>query len=153
MPTPKLKPTPHPHGPDDDDEDQPSDDIDGPPHFIEDATMHLLTSRATFTLLSPLAHNTLYITSLNATAFYHDDPVGNILYLPPSDPIEVAPGITETPKLPVGWNLGSVGYEAVRRALGGTLKLDAAATVGVRVGEYEVECWFVGGGIGARVRI
>lgn len=46
-----------------------------------------------------------------------------------------------------------MGYEAVRKALGGNLKLDAEAEVGITIGKFEVNVWFVGGGIGAKVRI
>ena len=49
-------------------------------HFIKDATMHLITSTATFTLLSPLRHSTLYIEGINATAFYEGADVGKIEY-------------------------------------------------------------------------
>ncbi len=113
--------------------------------------MHLLTSSATFTLLSPLPHSTIYVTYINATAFYnHTDAVGTILY---ELPIAVPPGATETPRLPVDWRLDSVGYEAVKQALGGTLKLDAKATVSVRVGQWQQTVWFIGGGIGAKIRI
>jgi len=46
-----------------------------------------------------------------------------------------------------------VGYEAVKQALGGKLKLSARAEVGVKIGAWEEKVWFEGGGIGARVRI
>lgn len=125
------------------------------PHFIEDATFHLIGSSATFTLLSPLRSSTLYVTSINATAIYKHNPAGKILYdvpfaVPPVD--EWGNGIV-TPRLPVDWSFGSVGYEAVKRALGGSLKLGAEATVGVRIGRWVEEVWFIGGGIGARVRL
>lgn len=58
-----------------------------------------------------------------------------------------------TPRLPVEWSLGSVGYEAVKEALGGRLKVEARADVGVKVGRWGVKVWFEGRGIGARVRI
>ncbi|KAI9723472.1 MAG: hypothetical protein M1828_004202 [Chrysothrix sp. TS-e1954] len=104
------------------------------PHFIQDTTMHLVTSTATFVLVSPLEHTTLYLTHVNATAFYHGDAVGTIDY---DEPLEVPPGSTETPRLPVEWSLSSVGYDAVKQALGGMLKLSAKANVSVRIGEYE----------------
>ena len=50
------------------------------------------------------------------------------------------------------WSPGSVGYEAVRQALGGTLKLDAEAVVGVGIGEWEEVIWYKGRGIGAHVK-
>lgn len=157
LPTPKLR-----HGDDDDDDDKHGDK----PHFIKDATvrfhsphsphpanpaqMHLLTSTAIFTLSSPLRQSTIYVTYLNATARYHDDPVGHILY---DLPFAVPPGLSQTPRLPVDWSLGSVGYEAVKKALGGELKLNATATVGLKLGKWEERVWFVGGGIGAHVQL
>ena len=112
--------------------------------------MHLFTSTATFTLLSPFSQTTLFLEHLNATAFYKDDDVGRILY---DEEIEVPPGATQTPRLPVDWSLSSVGYEAVRRALGDKLKLSAKATIGIRIGQYMENVWFVGGQIGAKVRL
>ena len=120
------------------------------PHFIEDATMHLVTSSATFTLLSPLKTSTIYVTYLNATAFYHEDDVGRIEY---DIPFEVPPGASTSPRLPVDWSLGSVGFDAVKGALGGSLKLAARATVGIRLGAWEERIWFQGSGIGAKIRL
>lgn len=128
--------------------------------------MHLITSTATLTLLSPLPHSILYLTSINATAYYTPPvvdepsdpdlpppktyPVGHILY---DLPFAVPPGASTTPRLPVQWSLGSVGYEAVKQALGGKLRVSARAEVGVRVGAWAERVWFEGSGIGARVRI
>ena len=112
--------------------------------------MHLVTSTATFVLVSPLQHTTLYLTNVNATAFYHGDAVGMIHY---DEPLEVPPGSTETPRIPVDWSLSSVGYDAVVKALGGMLKLSAEADVAVRIGQYEEKIWFAGNGIGAKVRV
>ncbi|KIW05432.1 uncharacterized protein PV09_03942 [Verruconis gallopava] len=150
----------NPNIPDDDDPQNPdnphSPENDGP-HFIKSATMHLLSSTAVFVLLSPIKTTTLYITSINATAFYQpDDPelkeskVGEILY---RGSFAVSPGESESPRLPVNWDLGSVGYEAVRKALGGSLKLRAEADVGIRIEHYELDVWFKGKGIGAHVRL
>jgi hypothetical protein len=119
--------------------------------FIRDATFHVLSSTATFTLVSPLQHNTLYIDSVNATALYnHTEPIGRIEY---DLPFAAPPGATRTPKLPVQWSLDSVGYEKLRKALGGELKLDARAVVGVRIGQWTETVWYWGKGIGASVRL
>lgn len=112
--------------------------------------MHLLTSTSTFSLLSPLSHTTLYLTSINATAYHEGAPAGKILY---EGSLAVPPGESTTPRLPVTWSLDSVGYRAVREALGGTLRLSAEAEVGVRIGSYAVGVWYKGGGIGAKVRL
>jgi hypothetical protein len=146
VPTPKFGSPKDGDGKDDDGKDGRSG-----PHFIKDATFHLLSSTATFTLVSPLKHSTLFIEDINATALYNrTEPVGKIVY---GYPFKVPPGESHTPRLPVDWSFDSVGYEKVRKALGGDLKLDAEATVSVRLGEWRQEVWFVGGGIGANVRL
>ena len=149
IPTPRLR-VPNPSDPED-----PEDGGDKGTHFIKDATMHLITSTATFTLLSPLRHSTIYVEDINATALYKGEDVGEIKYdlpfaVPPVD--KDGNGIT-SPRLPVDWSLGSVGYEAVKNALGGTLKLEAVANVTVRLGKFTETVWFRGKGIGASVRL
>lgn len=150
---PITLPAPHLSSPKEpsDDPSEPSDpEDDGKAHFIHDATMHLITSTAIFTLASPFSSTTMYITSLNATSFYEGHPAGKILY---ELPFAVPPGLSETPRLPVDYSLGSVGYEAIRKALGGKLKLSAFAYVGIRIGEWRETIWFKGGQIGANVRL
>jgi hypothetical protein len=143
IPTPKLS------GPSKGDGD--GNGEDNKPHFIEDATFHLFSSTATFTLISPLQYSTIYIEHINATAFYnHTEPVGRILY---DLPFKVPPGSSQSPKLPVDWSLDSVGYEALRNAMGGTLKLDAKGVVSVRLGQWTESIWYAGSGIGASVRL
>lgn len=143
LPTPRLGTPKNPNHPGDGADD-------GKSHFIEDATMHLITSTATFTLLSPLRENTIYITHLNATAYYnHTEEVGVILY---DLPFAIPPGATTSPRLPVAWDLGSVGYKAIKDALGGTLKLNAEAIVSIRLNRWQETIWYKGGSIGAHIR-
>ncbi|KAI9889885.1 MAG: hypothetical protein M1814_004720 [Vezdaea aestivalis] len=145
IPTPHLQ-TPKKPGDDEDPDKHPGKS----PRFIDDATMYIFSSTATFTLTSPLPHSTLYITRINATALYnHTEPVGGILY---DTPFAVPPGSITTPALPVDWSLGSVGFNAIKSALGGSLKLDAFAHVGVKVDNWSDEIWFKGEGIGAEIR-
>lgn len=113
--------------------------------------MHLLTSSATFTLVSPLKQTTVVVTHLNVTAFYnHTEPAGVIIY---DLPIVVHPGSSQTPRLPVDWSLNGIGYSAVKDALGGSLKLDSYAQIGFQVGNFRDSIWFEGKGLGARVRL
>jgi hypothetical protein len=142
IPIPKLS-TPKKPEEGDGDEDH------GKSHFILDATFHLFSSTAQFTLFSPLQHNSIYIEAINATAFYnHTEPVGRMEYYLP---FKVPPGSSQTPKLPVDWSVDSVGYDALRKALGGTLELDGRGTFGVRLGEWSETIWYTGTGIGATV--
>lgn len=149
-------PTPHLALPGDDDDSSDPDDPSSDPkrkgsHFIRDATFHLFSSSATFTLASPLKYNTIYIDHINATAFYnHTEVIGRVIY---DLPIAATPGLSQTPKLPVDWSVGSIGRDKVGEALGGGLKLDASAEVSVRVGHWKEQVWYVGKGIGAQVRL
>lgn len=141
-------PTPRLSTPDSDGDG--TDDGDDKPHFITETTFHLLSSTAQFTLVSPLRYSTIYVESINATAFYnHTEPVGKIKY---ELPFVVPPGQSQSPKLPVDWSLDSVGYDAVRNALGGALKLDAVGDIGIRLDQWTEIINFIGTGIGAKVR-
>ncbi|KAI0479336.1 hypothetical protein GGR56DRAFT_634530 [Xylariaceae sp. FL0804] len=129
----------------------PGDSPDEKSHFIRDATFHFLSSTASFTLMSPLQHNTIYVDFVNATALYnHTDVVGRIIH---DLPFAAPPGESQTPRLPVDWSIGSVGYDAVRRAVGGKLKLDASADVDIRLGNWREHLWYEGRGIGASVHL
>ena len=88
---------------------------------------------------------------MDATAFYnHTEPVGTIKY---DLPCAIPPGRSTSPRLPVDWTADGLGYEAIRQALGGQLKLDANATCGVRLGRWNEKVWFQGRGIGSHVRL
>ncbi|KAI6643014.1 hypothetical protein MCOR08_000197 [Pyricularia oryzae] len=128
-----------------------SDEDEKQQRFIREATFHVFSSTASFTLFSPLQNNLLYIERINATAYYnHTDPVGTIRH---DLPFVVEPGESVTPRLPVEWRLGSDGYDKIRSALGGSLRLDARAVVDVRLGNWREEVWYVGRGIGANIRV
>lgn len=143
---PITVPAPHMSTPDDD--SPPNDEKNT--HFIRSATMHILSSTALFTLFSPFKSTTMYLTSLNATAYYEGNDAGKILY---DLPFAVPPGLSQSPRLPVDWSFGSLGYQAIRKALGGQLKLNAFAYVGVRIGEWRETIWYKGGKISANVRL
>ncbi|KAK3985795.1 hypothetical protein QBC44DRAFT_345051 [Cladorrhinum sp. PSN332] len=129
----------------------PGNDEDEKSHFLRDATFHLFSSTATFTLVSPLIKNVLYIDSVDATALYnHTEPIGRIIY---DLPFAAPPGESVTPRLPVDWSRDSIGYDKVWQALGGRMKLDAKAAVGVRLGKWTEKLWYVGKGIGASIRL
>lgn len=112
--------------------------------------MHLLFSHLTLTLLSPL-HVPLLITSLNASAYLHNTSIllGQVLY---HSPFSIPPGVSQSPRLPVQWNLDDVGYDTVKKALGGKLRVRAEAEVGVGVGKWREVVMYEGRGVGVTVR-
>ncbi|OAA43818.1 hypothetical protein NOR_04393 [Metarhizium rileyi] len=129
----------------------PGDDDKEGQGFIRDATFHILSSTATFTLASPLHHDTVHIEYINATAFYnHTELVGQIIH---EEPFDVPPGLSQTPRLPVEWSADHVGFDKLKKALGGSLKLDAVADVTVRLGYWIEKVHYVGKAIGAKVSL
>jgi hypothetical protein len=148
IPTPRLK-LPHDHDGNEDEGDE--DDNRDSSRFIQGATFHIFSSTATFTLASPLHHDTVYIEYINATAFYnHTEPIGQIVT---DQAFPAPPGLTVTPKLPVEWSPSHIGYGKLKEALGGKLKLDAEADVKIRLGRWVEEIHYIGHGIGAKVSL
>ncbi|KAL5120549.1 hypothetical protein ACEQ8H_001568 [Pleosporales sp. CAS-2024a] len=150
LPAPHLSHPKDPNHGDDDPKDPDDDDAPQRDHFIQSTTMHLISSTATFVLNSPFQRTTMVITHMNATAYYEGHPAGVIQY---NLPFAVPPGLSESPRIPVDWSFGGIGYQAIRKALGGQLKLSAFAKVDFRIGEWREKIWFRGGKIGANVRL
>ncbi|KAI1630205.1 hypothetical protein EDD37DRAFT_86198 [Exophiala viscosa] len=113
--------------------------------FLRETTMHLFSSTATFLLFSPFA---MYVTSIAATAYYNDTEIGTIDW---DYPFAIEVGENVSPRLPVAWGSNAIG--TIRDAIGGTLKLDAKADVGVRIGHWQENIWYEGYGLGAKIRL
>ena len=107
--------------------------------------MHIFSSTATFLLFSPFA---MYVTSIAATAYYNDTEIGTIDW---EYPFAIEVGENVSPRLPVAWGSNALG--TIRDAIGGTLKLDAKADVGVRIGHWQENIWYEGHGLGAKIRL
>lgn len=90
----------------------------------------------------------MLVTAIDSTAYYNGSEIGTIVW---DDPIPIEPGDNETPRLPVDWNTPGAGL--IRDALGGRLKIDAFANVGVKIGEFREDIWYSAKGIGAHVRL
>ncbi|RMD40376.1 hypothetical protein DV735_g4748, partial [Chaetothyriales sp. CBS 134920] len=112
--------------------------------FLQEATMHIISSTAVFILSSPFA---LSITSVHASASHDGTEIGTIDY---PYPFAIERGENATPRLPVSWSYDS---GTVRDAVGGTLKLDAVANVSVKIGSWEEVVRYHGHGIGAKIRL
>lgn len=91
------------------------------------------------------------MTSIHAVAFYEEDePIGKINW---NYPFQLPTGLSRTPRLPIDLMVGGGAYDALRRALGQSLKLNTVARIGVQLGEYHDMILYKGKGIDANVRI
>ncbi|KAI5812587.1 hypothetical protein BZA77DRAFT_138760 [Pyronema omphalodes] len=126
---------------------------DPPKPFIESATMYLLSSSASFLLLNPLPHDSILISTLDGVAMYNGSPVGTIKSNAPFLIKAGNDGRTTSPRLPVDWDAGSVGFEFLRRTLWGELELHAEAMVGLKMGRMRMGVYYNGTrGVRAHVR-
>ncbi|KAG0261894.1 hypothetical protein DFQ27_002722 [Actinomortierella ambigua] len=114
--------------------------------FLLSTTMYLLSSSIVLELLNPL-DTPIWVLYINGTAFYKDEPLGHIrvdferdittpkpIEIPANDHQDENSGYTKTPRLPVSFELSSIGYEALKQALGGTLEVGILCHIKARVG-------------------
>lgn len=120
--------------------------------FLRSATIHLLSRTAQFELFNPINNMGITLNSLGANATYNDEIIGTITE--PDFDFTVLPGsqgYTTTDKVPV--EVGTVGYDVIRRALGGELMVDAVADVVATIGNWRGRVRYYGQGLGASVRL
>ena len=157
VPAPRLHSPRDPDNPDDPDTPD-TPDGDNRPRFIREAVLHIWSATAEFLLASPIKATTIYMNYVNATAYHEDHVVGHIFYGAEFNggtyvEFPVPPGLSQTPRLHVDFKLGTVGYEAIRKALGGALGLRAESNIGVRIGDYQIRVWYKGRRVHAKVRM
>ena len=146
LPIPHLLP-PSSHDP---------DDTERRP-FLVGATMHIISSTASFLLHNPFPKTPIRIFSVSGTAMYNDSKLGTIEY---DDTWELLAGslageggLSVSPRMPVHMHLRGAANKALKDALGRGLRIDAFARAEVGVGDWRGCVEFVGGGLQAAVRL
>ncbi|KAF9562726.1 hypothetical protein EC968_005145 [Mortierella alpina] len=132
--------------------------------FLISATIYIILSKLELELQNPL-DTVITVLYLNGTAFFKGERLGHILVdfehdftspkpilIPANDHKEEDSGYVKTPKLPVVFDLSSVGYEALRKALGGSLEVDVVCHIKAKVGSMVMWVDFVKDGVQAEVR-
>jgi len=132
--------------------------------FLISATMYIFSSKLELELQNPL-DTVITVLYINGTASFKGEKLGHILVdfehdftspkpilIPANNHKEKDSGYCKTPKLPVVFDLLSVGYEALRRALGGSLEVDVVCHIKAKVGLMEMWVDFVKDGVQAEVR-
>lgn len=132
--------------------------------FLISATMYLLSSTLILELKNPL-DTEITVLYVNGTASYKDERLGRILVdfehdiaspkpivIPANDHHDENSGYVKTPRLPVTFDITSVGYEALKKALGGSLEVDVICHIKARVGNMAMWVDFVKDGVQAEVR-
>ncbi|KAI8602215.1 hypothetical protein EDD21DRAFT_352955 [Dissophora ornata] len=132
--------------------------------FLISATLYLLSHTLVLELQNPL-DTVITVLYVNGTASYKDEPLGHFLVdferdiaspkpilIPANDHQNETSGYVKTPRLPVTFDLSSVGYEALKKALGGSLEVDVVCHIKAKVGSMLMWVDFVKDGVNANVR-
>ncbi|KAF9922553.1 hypothetical protein FBU30_007320 [Linnemannia zychae] len=132
--------------------------------FLISTTMYILSSTIIMELKNPL-DTVITVLYINGTASYKDEPLGHInvdfehdiaspkpILIPANDHQNETSGYIKTPRLPVTFELSSVGYEALKKALGGSLEVDVLCHIKAKVGSMLMWVDFAKEGIQAKVR-
>lgn len=125
--------------------------------FLVGATLHFMSSTASFLLHNPFPMTPIRIFSVSGTAMYNDSELGTIEY---DDTWELLAGsaageggLSVSPRMPVYLHMRRAAYKALKDALGKRLRIDAFARAEVGVGDWRGCVDFVGGGLRAKVRL
>ncbi|KAF9360638.1 hypothetical protein BGX34_007660 [Mortierella sp. NVP85] len=131
--------------------------------FLISSTMYLFSHALELELQNPL-NAVITVLAINGTASYKGHPLGRILVdfehdyhtrpilIPANDHKDESSGYTKTPKLPVVFDFSSVAYEALRRALGGSLEVDIVCHIKTKVGNMGMWVDYTKNGVSTRVR-
>ncbi len=74
------------------------------------------------------------------------------ILIPANDHQNETSGYAKTPRLPVTFDLSSIGYEALKKALGGTLEIDVVCHIKAKVGSMLMWVDFAKDGVSSNVR-
>ncbi|KAF9336681.1 hypothetical protein BGZ91_009883, partial [Linnemannia elongata] len=132
--------------------------------FLISTTMYLLSKTIVLELKNPL-DTVITVLYINGTASYKDEPLGHInidfehdiaspkpILIPANDHQNETSGYVKTPRLPVTFELSSVGYEALWKALGGSLEVDVSCHIKAKVGSMLMWVDFAKDGMQSEVR-
>lgn len=116
--------------------------------------MHIVTSTADFLIKNPLAHNRIIIRTLDGAAKYNGSTLGTISYARKFVINPGSMGKTLSPRLPVEWSLDGIGYDTVRKALGGQLLVHAEAACRLSIGDFTMGVLYnASDPVGAHIRL
>ncbi|KAG0239576.1 hypothetical protein BGX31_002648 [Mortierella sp. GBA43] len=130
--------------------------------FLVSSTMYLFSHSMELELKNPL-NTPITILSINGTASYKGQVLGRILVdfeskshhpieVPANDHKDEDSGYVKTPRLPVAFNFSSKSYEALRKALGGSLDVDILCHIQSKVGSMLMWVDYSKDGVTTRVR-
>ncbi|KAJ2279432.1 hypothetical protein GGH14_002768 [Coemansia sp. RSA 370] len=134
------------------------------PKVLREVVFHIFTMSAEATVVNPVSGASVWIQTIDAIGYYEDDiPLGvleydftdkqpsrqgqsNGLLLPYNQAIT-------TPRLPITANETSIGWDVVRRAIGGTLDVSVFTNIQMQVGNAPLNFTIMGRNAPVKIRL
>ncbi|KAJ2750387.1 hypothetical protein GGI19_005135 [Coemansia pectinata] len=128
------------------------------PRVLREAVFHIFGMSAEATVVNPVSGADIWLQSIEAIGYYKGDiPLGSLQYNFVSDStgngflVPFNRAVT-TPRLPITANETSIGWDVVRKAIGGTLGVDVFTNLQVLVGNAPLNLTVLGRGAPVKVR-
>ncbi|KAJ2411641.1 hypothetical protein GGI10_004149 [Coemansia sp. RSA 2530] len=137
------------------------------PRALHEVIFHIFGISAEATIVNPVSGADVWLQSIEAIGYYKGDvPLGTLQYNFTSDALDslassgnASKGFlmpfnraATTPRLPITANETSIGWDVVRRAIGGTLDVDVLTSLQVLVGNAPLNLTILGRGAPVKVR-
>ncbi|KAJ2586321.1 hypothetical protein IWW49_004085 [Coemansia sp. RSA 1797] len=134
------------------------------PKVLREVVFHIFTMSAEATVVNPVSGASVWIQTIDAIGYYENDiPLGvleydftdkqprrqgqsNGLLLPYNQAIT-------TPRLPITANETSIGWDVVRRAIGGTLDVSVFTNIQMQVGNAPLNFMIMGRNAPVKIRL
>ncbi|KAJ2159787.1 hypothetical protein GGF46_002784 [Coemansia sp. RSA 552] len=135
------------------------------PQVLQEVVFHLFAMSAEATVVNPVSGAPMWLQTIKASGYYDDDiHLGTLEYDFTSTqqyPQRAASkGLvlpynraTTTPRLPIAANETSIGWDVLRKALGGTLDVDVFTSISVLVGNAPLNFTVMGRNAPVKVRL
>lgn len=122
------------------------------PKALQEVVFHIFSMSVEATIVNPVSGANIWIQSLEAIGYYEESiPVGALQYAftttsqgRPLGMLLPFDTTVTTPLMPVVANKSSIGWDMIRKAIGGTLDVDVFTTVSVLVGKAPINVTVVG---------
>ncbi|KAI8320468.1 hypothetical protein GQ54DRAFT_318067 [Martensiomyces pterosporus] len=134
------------------------------PQVLRQLVFHILTISAEATVVNPVSGADIWLQKIEAIGYHKDDiPLGTLEYDFTTSPPHTASARSlgfllpynqevTTPRLPITANETSIGWDVLRRALGGTLDVSVFTNLQVLVGEAQFNITAMGKNAPVKVR-
>ncbi|KAJ1871080.1 hypothetical protein LPJ55_004183 [Coemansia sp. RSA 990] len=128
------------------------------PQVLQEVVFHIFSMAAEATVVNPVSGAGIWLQKIEAIGYYHEDvPLGTLEYdftakQPSGLRLPYNQAVT-TPRLPITANETSIGWDLLRKAIGGTLNVDVFTNIQMQIGNAPLNFTVLGKNAPVKVRL